>query len=105
MMVFMYANVLSIPMFKNSTHNTHFSMTVIFQQNRRVYAMVQSLIIEHMHPYVYWRENRTYAPICILEGKYRKSKATLKNMLRDFFEGTCIVKYAFKVTSQDSPYI
>ena len=51
-------------------------------------------------------DNRTYAPICVLEEKYRKVKATLKNMLRNFFEGTYIVKYAFKVTSHDySSYI
>ena len=48
-------------------------------------------------------DNRTCAPICVLEGKDRKSKATLNNMLRNFFEGTRIVKYEFKVTSHDSP--
>ena len=48
-------------------------------------------------------DNRTYAPICVLEGKYRTSKHTLKNMLMNFFEGTCIVNYAFKVTSYESP--
>ena len=30
-------------------HNTHLSMIVIFKQNRRVNAVVQSLIIYHMH--------------------------------------------------------
>ena len=30
-------------------------------------------------------DNRTYAPICVLEEKDRKSKATLKNMLRNLF--------------------
>ena len=38
------------------------------------------------------------------EEKVIKIKATLKNMLSNFFEGTCIVKYAWKVTSHDSPY-
>ena len=47
-------------------------------------------------------DNRTYAPICVLEEKYRTSKHTLKNMLRNVFEGTCIVKYAFKFTSHKS---
>ena len=49
-------------------------------------------------------DNRTYAPICVLEGKDRSNKDTLNNMLMKFFEGTCIVKYAFKVTSHDSPW-
>ena len=44
-------------------------------------------------------DNITYAPICVLEEIYRKRKDTLKNMLSDFFEGTYIVNYAFKVTS------
>ena len=48
-------------------------------------------------------DNRTYAPICVLEEKDRKTKATLKNMLRKLFQGTCVVKFAFKVTSRDSP--
>ena len=48
-------------------------------------------------------DNRSYAHICVLEEKYIKSKHTLKNMLRIFFEGTCIVKYAFKVTSYEYP--
>ena len=48
-------------------------------------------------------DNITYAPICVLEEKYRSNKNTLKNMLRKCFEGTCIVNYAFKVTSHDSP--
>ena len=47
--------------------------------------------------------NISYAPICVLEGKDIKIKHTLKNMLRNFFEGTCIVKYAFKITSNESP--
>ena len=37
-------------------------------------------------------DDRTYAPICVLEGKYRETKDTLKNMLRKFFEGMCIVQ-------------
>ena len=31
-------------------------------------------------------DNRTYAPICVLEEKYRKIKATLKNMLSFFLK-------------------
>ena len=48
-------------------------------------------------------DNISYAPICVLEEKYIKSKRTLKNMIRTFFKGTCIVKYALKVTSHNSP--
>ena len=48
-------------------------------------------------------DNKTYALICVLEKKYRASKATLKNMLENFFEGKCIVKYILKITSHDSP--
>ena len=48
-------------------------------------------------------DNRAYAPIYVLEEKYRETKDTLKNMLRKFFEGICIVKFEFKVTSHDSP--
>ena len=47
--------------------------------------------------------NRTYTPLFLLEVKNREIKATLKNMLQNFFEDTCIVKYAFKVTSYVSP--
>ena len=35
--------------------------------------------------------NRSYAPIYVLEGKDRKRKAELKNMLRKLFDDTCIV--------------
>ena len=48
-------------------------------------------------------DNRRYAPICVLEGKYIETKNKLKIMLSNFFQGTCIVKYAFKVTSRESP--
>ena len=48
-------------------------------------------------------DNITYAPICVLEKKDRIIKDTLKNMLWNLFQGTCVVKYAFKVTSRDSP--
>ena len=48
-------------------------------------------------------DNRKYAPICVPEEKYRKSKETLNNKLRKLFEGTCTVKYALKVTSHESP--
>ena len=34
-------------------------------------------------------ENRTYSPIYVMEVKDRETKATLKNMLRNFFQGTC----------------
>ena len=43
------------------------------------------------------------APICALEEKDRENKATINNMLRIFFQGTCTVNYEFKVTSSDSP--
>ena len=46
-------------------------------------------------------DNRRYAPICVLEEKYRTSITKLKIMLRNFFQGTCSVKYAFKITSSD----
>ena len=45
-------------------------------------------------------DNRIYAPICVLEEKDREKK--LKTMLRKFFEGNCIVNYAFKITSRKS---
>ena len=45
----------------------------------------------------------SYAPIYVLEVKDREIKHTLNNMLRNFFEGTFIVKYSFKVTSHDFP--
>ena len=48
-------------------------------------------------------DNRTYEPICVLEEKDRETKDTLKNMLRELFEGTCIAKFAFKVISHESP--
>ena len=47
-------------------------------------------------------DNKIYAPICVLEGKYRKTTTKLKNMLRKFFEGTCMVEYSFKITSRES---
>ena len=46
-------------------------------------------------------DNRRYAPIYVLKKKTKK-KSKLKIMLRNFFEGICIVKYAFKITSRDS---
>ena len=46
--------------------------------------------------------NRRYTPICVLEEKDRTTITKLKIMLRNFFEGTCSVKYAFKITSRDS---
>ena len=56
MIGFMYEYVNYIPLFSKKLHNTHSSMTVIFQQKRIVNAVLQSLIINHIHPYVYWRE-------------------------------------------------
>ena len=47
-------------------------------------------------------DNRRYAPICVIKEKDRETKNKLKNMLRNFFQGTCIVKYVFKVNSRDS---
>ena len=47
-------------------------------------------------------DNRRYAPICLVEEKYRTSITKLKIMLRNFFEGTFSVNYAFKITSRDS---
>ena len=46
-------------------------------------------------------DNRSYAPICLLERKDRKRKSVLNNMLRKFFDGNFIVEYAFKVTAND----
>ena len=46
--------------------------------------------------------NRRYAPICVMEEKDRETKNKLKIMIRKFFVGTCIVRYAFKITSRDS---
>ena len=47
--------------------------------------------------------NRLYGPTYELKEKYRESKHILENILRDFFEGTCIMKYAFKNTSHEYP--
>ena len=47
-------------------------------------------------------DNRSYATICVLEEKDRKSKGAQKNMLRKIFDGICIVNFAFKVTANDS---
>ena len=47
-------------------------------------------------------DNRRHAPICVLKKKYKETTNKLKIMLRNFFEGTCSVKYAFKITSPDS---
>ena len=66
----------------------HSSLTVIFQYYRRVNAVVQSSIIDHMRPSVYWMEKT---------GK----KVSLKNMLSKFFDGNCIVEYDFKVTANN----
>ena len=43
-------------------------------------------------------DRRSYAPICLLEGKDRNIKYALKNILRKFFDGTFIVEYSFKAT-------
>ena len=47
-------------------------------------------------------DNRRHAPICVLKKKYKETPNKLKIMLRNFFEGTCSVKYAFKITSCES---
>ena len=47
-------------------------------------------------------DNRSYAIICVLEEKDRIIKATLKNMLGEFFEGNCTVEFSFKVTAHYS---
>ena len=47
-------------------------------------------------------DNRSYAPIFVLEEKYRKIKGALENMLRNFFRGNSIVEFAFKVTANYS---
>ena len=73
-------------MFSNNIHNIHSYMKVFFQNNRKVNALVQSLIIYHIRLSMYWRK------------KDRKIKTSLNNMLRKFFEGTCIVKWAFIIT-------
>ena len=43
-----------------------------------------------MHPYVYWRK------------KIEKAAGALKDMLRKFFDGNCIVDFALKVTENDT---
>ena len=45
-----YSSVLKI------SHNMHLSTKLNFQQKRRVNDVVQSLIIDHMHPSVYWKK-------------------------------------------------
>ena len=74
-MVFMYVYVLSIPLFSQNVHNTHLSMKVIFQTKEK--SEYCSAIID----------NRSYAPICVLEEKDTKRKSALKNMLRKLFDG------------------
>ena len=36
-------------------------------------------------------DNRSYAPFCVLEEKYRTRKTALKNVLRIFFEGSILL--------------
>ena len=45
---------------------------------------------------------RINSPICELEGNHKKSKGTLKNMLRKLFDENCIVEFLFKFTENDS---
>ena len=52
MILFMYASVLYIPLFWKVTQHA-FVYDSHFQQKRRVNTVVQSLIIYHMHTYVY----------------------------------------------------
>ena len=87
MMVFIYASIRSITLLSKNTNNTQSYITVIFQTLDK--SECCGAIID----------NRSYATICVLEEKFRKIKSALKNMLRKFFEGTCIVEYAFKVTA------
>ena len=60
--------VRCIPLFSNNIHHMHLSMTVIFHYYIRVNVVVQSLIIDHMHPFVYWKKNiekeNMYSRIC-----------------------------------------
>ena len=79
-----------------------------------VYSKVLKVFTEHAFVYdIYFStkvksachgaiiDYRRYAPICVLEGKDGETKNKLKTMLRNFFQGICIVKYAFKVTSRE----
>ena len=83
--------VLSIQIFWNSSHNTHFFYDSHFSTKYK--SECCGAIID----------NRSYPPIFVLDKTDRRRNNTLKNMLKNVFEGTCIVKYAFKVTSHDSP--
>ena len=47
-------------------------------------------------------DNQSYAPICVMEEKDRKIKGALKNILRKFFDGNCIVGFVFKTTANYS---
>ena len=46
-------------------------------------------------------DNISYASIFVLEVKDITRKTTLNNVLRKFFEVSCIVDFAFKVTKND----
>ena len=46
-------------------------------------------------------DNRSYAHICVLKQKYRTRKTTPNHVLMNFFEGSCIVDYSFKVPAND----
>ena len=46
-------------------------------------------------------DNRSYAPIFVLEEKDRKIKSAINNMIWELFESTCIVEYDFKMTEND----
>ena len=48
-------------------------------------------------------DNRSYAPIFVLEEKDRKSKSALNNMLRKLFGVNCIVELSFKGTAHYYP--
>ena len=48
-------------------------------------------------------DNISHAPICVLEGRDRKSKDTLNNMVRKLFNCNYIVEFSVKVTEHDSP--
>ena len=82
----MYAYAGSIQMFQNFTSHAfvYDSYFVQLQKSECCGAIIF---------------NRYYSPVCVLEDKYRTNKNALNNVLRKFFEGSCIVGYAFKVTA------
>ena len=88
MMVFMYAYVLSINMFKKKhtqhafVYDSHFSTKY---KSKKYVAII---------------DNISFASICVLEGE---KKAALRNMIKKLFDLNFIVEFALKVTAHDSP--